>query len=30
MQYLETTCSPISDTTILSSMGAGCNHIDQC
>ena len=20
-------CSPISDTTILSSMGAGCNHI---
>lgn len=22
-------CSPISDTTILSSMGAGCNHIDH-
>ncbi len=21
-------CSPISDTTILSSMGAGCSHID--
>lgn len=22
-------CSPISDTTILSSMGSGCNHIDH-
>ena len=22
-------CSPISDTTIISSMGAGCNHIDH-
>ena len=22
-------CSPISDTTILSSTGAGCNHIDH-
>ncbi|WP_343101779.1 Na+/H+ antiporter NhaC family protein [Romboutsia sp. MSSM.1001216sp_RTP31141st1_G3_RTP31141_220114] len=22
-------CSPISDTTIMSSMGAGCNHIDH-
>mgnify|MGYP002755197610 FL=1 len=22
-------CSPISDTTILSSMGAGCHHIDH-
>lgn len=22
-------CSPISDTTILSSMGAGCNHMDH-
>ncbi|MBU5306319.1 Na+/H+ antiporter NhaC family protein [Clostridioides mangenotii] len=22
-------CSPISDTTILSSMGAGCNHLDH-
>ena len=22
-------CSPISDTTILSSMGAGCNHIEH-
>ena len=22
-------CSPISDTTILSSMGAGCDHIDH-
>ena len=22
-------CSPISDTTILSSMGAGCSHIDH-
>ena len=22
-------CSPISDTTILSSAGAGCNHIDH-
>ena len=22
-------CSPISDTTILSSMGTGCNHIDH-
>jgi len=22
-------CSPISDTTILSSMGAGCDHLDH-
>ena len=22
-------CSPISDTTILSSMASGCNHIDH-
>ena len=23
-------CSPISDTTVMSSMGSSCDHIDTC